>query len=240
MSKQQTLSTIATFALLASMASQSQAAIELIDNGGFETGDLTDWTSADAGSGLFEVTSALAPMNGTFTTPGPSSGLFYAVSSQGRPGTHALLQTFVVPGPQTSVILTYDLFVQTEADEFVNPIGLDDTGPSNQHGRVDILTSTATAFDTGAGVLGNFYLGIDGMPTQPYTSYSEDITALVGAGGTFQVRFAQTDNLGNFNLGVDNVSIMANSAGGVIPEPMSVVVWGLIAVSGLVVQRRRR
>jgi len=59
-------------------------------------------------------------------------------------------------------------------------------GPA-QFGRVDILTSGAGAFDTGAGVLANYFIGADTPPNpNPFTSYLFDITALVGGGGTFQ------------------------------------------------------
>jgi uncharacterized protein (TIGR03437 family) len=91
----------------------------------------------------------------------------------------------------------------------INAAGLDYTAVPNEHGRVDILTAGATAFDTGAGVLRNLYLGVDaGGNPHVYTSYTFDITSTVGgAGGTFQLRFAEADNQGNFNMGVDDVSI---------------------------------
>jgi hypothetical protein len=210
-------------------------AVELISNGGFETTDLTGWTLVDAGLGTVEVTSLLAPPNSLYTTPGPASGMYYAVTYQDGPGTHAILQSFTVPGPAASVMLSYDMFVQTQGPETVDPVGLDHSGPSNQHARVDILSNAATPLDTGAGVLDNYYLGIDGPPTQAYTSYQFDITPLVGAGGTYQLRFAQTDNLGNFNLGVDNVSIDFTP----VPEPASVVLAALLG-GGVACLRRRR
>ncbi len=55
------------------------------------------------------------------------------------------------------------------------------------------------AFDTGATVLGNFYLGADaGANPHAFTSYLFDITALVGGGGSFVLRFAESDNQGFF------------------------------------------
>lgn len=83
---------------------------------------------------------------------------------------------------------------------------------------MDILSAAATPFDTGAGVLANFILG--GSTTNgpnPYVNFSFDITALVGLGGTFQLRFAEVDNLGFLNMGVDNVSINARR----LPAPRS-------------------
>ncbi|WP_186775700.1 PEP-CTERM sorting domain-containing protein [Rubripirellula tenax] len=210
----------------------------LLTNGGFETGDLTGWTTVDAGSGSIDVISGVTPGNsGNFPTAGPSSGSFYAVTSQNGPGTHALLQSFTVAGPISTAELTFDMFVQTESTAIVDPAGLDHTGNPNQHARVDILTGTAAALDTGAGVLFNFYTGIDGFPTQPYTSYTFDITALVGGGGTFQLRFAQSDNLGFFNLGVDNVQITTSSVG-TVPEPSSIVIFSAIGLGVFGLRRR--
>lgn len=228
-----------TFLIVAGLAAllcSPATAGQVITNGSFETGNFSGWTLTDGGNGGSEVTALNAPSNGIFPTPGASDGLFYAVTSQGGPGTHAFSQTFSTGGPVTSATLSFDMFVQTNAAETINPAGLTHTAGPNQHARVDILSATASALDTGAGVLQNFYIGIDGAPTQPYTSYSFDVTSLLSAGGTFQLRFAQSDNLGNFNLGVDNVSLVV---GNVVPEPTSLVIFGLTTL-GLVGVRRRR
>lgn len=211
--------------------------IELITNGGFETGTSLGWTVTNAGSGNIDVVSGNAPPNGVFSTVGPAGGTFYAVSSQGGPGTHAIWQTFTVPGLASSVSLSYDMFVQTQASLAIHPNGLDHTVSSpNQHARVDILSAIANPFDTGAGVLGNFYLGLDGTPTQPYTSYSHDITSIVGGGGSFILRFAEVDNQGFFNLGVDNVSTLFDP----VPEPSTMLLFGfgILGIAG--VSRRRK
>src|SRR5207302_9584443 len=107
-----------------------------------------------------------------------------------------------------------------------------------QHARVDILTAGASAFTTSAGVLQNFYLGTDaGANPHAYTSWSFDITSLVGAGGTFQLRFGEVDNQLFLNMGIDNVSIVSNPAG--VPEPVSFALAAL-GVIGLVTFRRSR
>ena len=154
-------------------------------------------------------------------------------------GTHALLQPFIVPGGST-VVLSFSLFVNSYGGNFVNPIGLDFTDGANQHARVDILTAGASALDTGAGVLRNFYLGTDsGGNPHAYASLSFDITSLVGGGGSFQLRFAEVDNQFFLNMGVDNVSIVATPAG--VPEPVSLVQAALgFAVVGLLRCTRRR
>ena len=103
---------------------------------------------------------------------------------------------------------------------------------------VDILSSAAGAFDTSGGVLANLYLGSDNTITNPnpFATYTIDITSIVGAGGNFQLRFAESDNQGFFHQGVDNVSLTADS---VIPEPSSIALVGL-ALWGLRFGRRNK
>ena len=213
---------------------------QLLTNGTFETGTLTGWTVANqtgsfAGSNFFAISGTTTPQSAS-STVGPASGSFYAVSDQQGSGTHVLLQTFVVPAA-SSVELSFSMFANSYGGSFVNPIGLDFTDGANQHARVDILRAGASAFDTGAGVLQNFYLGTDsGANPHAYKNYSFDITSLAGAGGTFQIRFAEVDNQLFFNLGVDNVSI--NSASTAVPEPFSFV-FATLGLSGLALFRSR-
>ena len=215
---------VATAHLLASSAS---AAIELISNGNFETGTFAGWTTADQGSGNFSIDapSTTTPISGHTTAGSAANGNFYAVSDQTGGGVHSLRQTFVVPA-SSSVVLTFDMFVNDyDSGPIINPAGLTILAGANQHARVDILGIAAGPFDTGAAVLGNFYLGVDaGTDPHAFTHYSFDITSLVGAGGTFQLRFAEVDNQGFFNQGVDNVSIMAAT----VPEPSTYVAGALL------------
>lgn len=211
--------------------------VQLITNGGFETGTFAGWTVTDlaGGSGSFFIDDAVGgtPFSAQATV-GPASGSFYAVSDQTGPGTHALSQAFTVPAGASSVILSFDMFVNDwDAGPIVNPAGLDHNAVPNQHGRVDILSFAAPPFDTGAGVLANFFLGVDGgADPNPYTAYAFDVTALVGGGGTFVLRFAEVDNQFFFNQGVDNVSVLAQ-----VPEPNA---FGLLGLGLIAVLRYRR
>lgn len=229
-------------ALAVGGASRAMAVTELITNGGFETGTLAGWTVTDlpGSSGSFFGASGLsAPLSGTATV-GPAAGTFYAVSDQVGPGTHALSQSFTVPGPVASVILSFDMFVNdSDSGPIVDPVGLDHTGPRNQHARVDILTAGASAFDTGAGVVTNLFTGVDPQASNPnpYTPYVFDLTPFVGAGGTFQLRFAEVDNQLFIQQGVDNVSIQISD--GAIPEPLTTSL-GLMGLGAMGLTLRRR
>jgi hypothetical protein len=244
--KNRMMTALAVAAMSSSLAAQAG---QLLVNGDFETGDFSGWTVTDQanGSGTWFISTpgANSPISGIATAANPAGGSNYALTDQTGPGAHVLTQSFsVAPGTNT-VVFSFQMFAndQNGAGAFVDPSGLDytsgGTGAPNQHARVDLLSGSATPFDTGAGVLANFYLGVDAGPLpNPYTNYSFDITALVAAGGTFQVRFAEVDNLFFFQLGVDNVSVWADTANEVA-EPGSLALLGL-GLAGMGIARRRR
>ena len=224
---------------------RSTAQAELITNGGFEAG-LAGWTVTDqaGGSGSwFAAVGTTTPFS-SHATVGPASGTMLAVSDQFGPGTHAIEQSFLVPAG-SNVILTFDMFVNdwSGVGPIVDPAGLDYTAFPNQHARVDILAAGSLPFDTTGGVLANLFLGVDpGSPPNAYTSYSFDITSIVGGGGTFVVRFAEVDNQGFLNQGVDNVSINATPASGAqpVPEPSSLALCAVLGVAGVAKRIKRR
>ena len=233
-------------ALGAAIAAPASAQ-QLITNGGFESGSLSGWTTANqtGSSGGFFARSNGTQFDPFRSTVGPKSGSYYAVSDQTGNGSHALLQTFTVNAPASAVILSFDMFVDNyNFGGAVTPNTLDYTVVPNQQARVDILSAGAGAFTTGAGDLANFYKGSDPVsdpnidnPHQ-YTHYSFDITSLVGTGGTFQLRFAEANNQDNLFQGVDNVSIRETPA---VPEASTLVSFGLLAfgMAALLLRGRR-
>ncbi len=237
---------IRTWAALAALFGGAGPAIAgLITNGGFETGDFSGWTmtsqvaSPEAGSWYIGSTTS-TPISG-HTTVGPSSGTYYAVTDQDAPGEYALTQKFTVPAHST-VTLTFNMFVNNYTAP-INSGPLDYTVANTMQGRVDILTAGASAFDTGAGVVKNLYDGADGgpangdTPPDPYIAYSFNITPYVGQGGTFQLRFAGSDNEGYLIMGVDNINITASA----VPEPTTLILTIVgIALAGLAGRGWRR
>jgi hypothetical protein len=149
------------------------------------------------------------------------------------PGTHVLLQTFTLASA-TDLILSYQMFVNSYA-ALGDSGTLDYTAPgSDQYGRVDLLTGTATPFSTaGADVLHTFYAGIDPRANNPnpYTTYSYNLSL---DAGTYKLRFAEVDNSGFLNMGVDNVSLVA------VPEPTTLALAGLGGLLLMLVRRQRK
>jgi hypothetical protein len=245
------LTLFGAFCLALTTSNVASAAIELLANGDFSAG-LAGWTVFDqpGGDGTWDpsIVGTPTPMTGFPTSAlgvvGATPAGGYAVTDQGGPGAHALEQSFFVPGVASSVILTFDMFVndQSGLGPIVNPAGLDYTASPNQHGRVDILSAGSLPLDTGMDVLANLYTGVDaGAIPNPFTRYTIDITGIVGAGGLFDLRFAEVDNQLFFHMGVDNVSILFTPRDGVdeVPEPMTLAVWSTLATLGGVVAWRK-
>lgn len=137
------------------------------------------------------------------------------------------------------MILSFKMFVNDWNGMGPGGPDLDYTLYNTQMGRVDILSAGALPLDTGLGVVTNLYFGTDPFATNPnpYTSYTFDLTPWVGAGGTYQLRFAEVDNQNVFNMGVDDVSVMQSPD--VIPEAGTLAGFAPMAAAGLWWIRRR-
>ena len=207
-------------------------------NGGFETG-FASWVRLDqvGSNGTFFLQSGLASPVNADPVPAPPSGTSAAMSDGAAPGAHVLYQDFVAtPGGQT---LSFDLFVGNRADRFATPASLDFalTSPNggqtfNQQVRVDLLRAGADPFSVAASdALLSLYASRVGDPlVSGYQSFASDIGAVLAAhsGELLRLRFAETDNLAQLQLGVDNVAIAVSN----IPEPAStaLVAVGLAAL----------
>lgn len=237
---------------------------QLIVNGGFETGTFAGFTQANHDNGSFVLlapgsdTPAVAPDTSTFqTAANPGGGKFFAVTASGNPGTHALLQNFTVPFAVTGLDLSFQMFAndQSGSGPIADSSGLDNrtggvTDPTtgapldNQHARVDILTSGAGDFSTASGDIVDTLYGpnVDnpgGATPNPYLTYTFNLLGVLTPGQTYRLRFAEVDNLGSLNLGVDNISLLA-SASAAVPEPGSLALIVGLGFSGSLWITRRR
>ena len=214
-------------------------AAPLIVNGGFESG-FTGWTRADqvGSEGTFSIQSGTAsPLLGD-PVPTPPAGSNAAMTDAEGPGAHVLYQDFVAAaGPAT---LSFQLFIGNRGDRFATPATLDfSIAAINQQARVDILKAGADPFSLAAGdiLLTLFTTPVGSDLVTGYNTVSTDISALLAAndGQTLRLRFAETDNLAPFQMGVDDVRIRGAN---VVPEPGSYALAGL-ALLGLALSRRR-
>jgi hypothetical protein len=199
-----------------------QAIAGLITNGGFESG-FSNWTKSDqlGSEGSFMLqTGTTSPVSGD-SVPAPPLGTAAMTDALG-PGSHVLLQNFLVPSAVPAATLHFDLFVGNRAGTFTTPNTLDFSTPAlNQQARVDILLPGADPFSLAAAdVLMNVYRTNVGDPAvSGYTHLSFDVTSLLNAhqGAPLTLRFAETDNVFAFQLGIDNVDIDVGEAA--VPEP---------------------
>jgi len=207
----------------------------VIVNGGFESA-FNGWMLAEqaGGGGAFYLQSGtLSPVSGT-AVPAPTEGGQAAMSdSNGNPGAQVLYQDFVASG--SFVLLQFDLLLQSLYADLFSPDTLDFSTVINQQARVDIISSTADVFSVDAAdVLQSIYRTQPGdVLSAGYVAISVDISGLMAshAGQTLRLRFAETDNLGEFQMGIDNVRFNATQ---VVPEPatgwlVAAALWGLLA-----------
>lgn len=238
-----------TLSVISLACSGAHAQIQLITNGNFETGKFNGWNLANQANPAdpnnqdhFYIStpgSNTPVVNGnSFPTASNSlGGQYYAVTASDNPGAHALLQSFTVPINTTKLTLSYQMFVNDQSGfgPAIDPSGLDYTTGgafnNNQQARVDILTGGASSLSTASiDVVKNFYDSVDSSNPAPYTSYSYNLTGLLTPGQSYQLRFAEVDNLGSINMGIDNVSISAFAPA--VPEASSIIgLFSLMTIS---------
>jgi hypothetical protein len=223
-------------AALSMAAATGVQAGERLANGGFETGDFSGWAAnVQAGSsGDLSVVANVngnAPFSGIGYLANPGGGNFIALSDQTGPGSYSLVQAFTTTGGLTKI--SFDLFANNYDGAPID--GRDYTGDPVQNVLVDILKAGADPFTTNAAdVIATLYgPGADDPATNP-NAFNHYLTSLSLASGTYQIRFAETDNQSFFNMGVDNVSVLAG-----VPEPTA---WAMMIVGlfgcGAMLRRR--
>jgi uncharacterized repeat protein (TIGR01451 family) len=169
--------------------------MELVVNGGFELGNFAGWIRADTGGGTFVIN------NGTFDPASldgplpPFAGSYSVLTDQTGPGQHVLYQDVAIPPGGGAVTLRW-------ADRIRNHAGTFD--PVQQYYRAEVRTTANT-------VLAVAYATQPGDPAlNNWAQRTFDLTAYRGQ--TVRIAFIEEDNLGFFNLHIDNVSVEA--AGG--------------------------
>jgi PEP-CTERM motif-containing protein len=184
-------------------------------------------------------TGAASPVNGT-AVPAPPGGSTAGMSDAQGPGSHVLYQTFMVTAPVPQAMVSFDLFIGNRAAAFSTPNSLDFATPAlNQQARVDILAGGADPFSMSAAdlLLNLFQTTTGDALVSGYSHHASDITTLLNShlNAPLTLRFAETDNVFAFQLGIDNVDIQETA----VPEPSSLwlLMAGALFVVGWVRQR---
>jgi len=231
--------------------SGSAQAVDLITNGGFETGVFVGWTRASEYSGTSYDNNVTAPasnfylQSNSLTTPvsglstlGPASGTNYALADSTTPGANVLIQNFTVPLGTIALNLSFDMFTYDWYGNGATGSSLNYLEDPNQHVRVDLLKNTSSGFSTSASdVILNIFDGLQPNTDPPtWQNYTQDLLAYVTPGSTYRLRFGAVDNQFTLNMGIDNVSLNAT----VVPEPSSFVLCGVATLAIFARRRRQR
>jgi hypothetical protein len=111
------------------------------------------------------------------------------------------------------------------------------TAVLSQNAVADIILGSADPFtNTASDTVASLYRpGSDGPGNNPWITYSGSLSL---APGTYQIRFAETDNVLFFQQGVDNASINL----GAVPEPSTwaMMILGFAGIGFMVYRRSRK
>jgi hypothetical protein len=183
-----------------------------VPNGGFETGDFSRWKQANqsGGSGRWFVYSGTTSPLSFSTIAAPPQGNFAATTDQEIPGSHVLYRNIKLAAGQKH-ILSFFLYYENDADEFVPRHKLDYTVFPNQQYRVDLLRPKANPFTVNSDkILRTLFRTKVGDPNKRGPQLrTYNISQY--AGRTVRLRFAEVDNQDNFLASVDRVRVASTS-----------------------------
>jgi hypothetical protein len=195
---------------------------ELLGNGDFETGDLTEWTTksyARGYGGWFVYEDGTTPPtdtprlydHNTFEVSDPPQGQYAAVTDGTSEGLYILYQDFTVTGPSElhATVFYLNRFAPGYGYGETRIIAPNDlsTEPPNQQFRVDLIDPGAPIVSVAdEDVLATVFRTIEGDPiTLEPTEVTFDLSPWDGQ--TIRLRFAEVDNRGPLFAGVDDVRI---------------------------------
>ena len=185
---------------------------EVLRNGGFETGDFSNWVVQESGFGAWQINGGMLDPDGPEGKEPPRAGNYDAMTTQIGAGRHTLSQEVFLPPSAQSATLSWWDRIHNYAAYFQSP---------NQEFRVQIRTLDdqllATAYSTQEG---------DSL-TNTWTRRSFNLSPFRGQ--SLRLIFEQDDNLGYFNTRVDDVSLVLGANGG--PTTFDVF-FGTVPVPG--------
>jgi hypothetical protein len=212
-SKLRTLRIVAALCLvttglsLAASTASSASGLNILTNGGFESGSFTPgWTTDNAGSGSWGVTSTGAS---SFGTNAPIEGDYDALFNMTLPASGVLLSNaFTVPAGST---LSLDFAYANNGGGWAQSGTPYTLGSANQWIRVDVISASA-AYNSLApsDILTTLFNSQAGSPalTQGWTTLSASLASL--AGQSVEIRVATVNDQGLLPVWVDGVDVTGN------------------------------
>jgi len=187
-------------AVLGQIAGTSGPGVNVIQNGTFDSGSFAPWTVSAIGVNGWQLNNGALDPQGPAVPQPPIAGAFDIVTDQTGPGLRSISQSFVVPSVVNSATLTWSDRIQNFGNAFQDP---------NQEYRVQIT-------DAGGTVLQTVFSTNPGDPLIQLgpNNRSANLTALLQSrvGQTLRLRFEEQDNLGFFNVTLDNINLSVESA----------------------------
>jgi hypothetical protein len=166
-------------------------AADPLSNGGFESGDFTDWSQINSGSGGIVIDDGTYDPTGPGGPVAPYGGTYGSVTFQGGPGIHTLYRDVNVP--------EYGMPILSWADHIQNWWG--DFSIPNQQWRVEVWDPADDS------VMAILYETLPGDATQQgWTERYADLSPW--SGQTVRIAFTEQDNLSFFNARLDEVDVV--------------------------------
>ncbi len=168
----------------------------LIINGDFEAGTLTGWRKESPTGKDFILNKGAYDPPGSDPVQPVFSGTVSVVATTGAPGAQALVQDLTIPPTATSAVLSWADRIRNYAPLFSHP---------NQEFRVEIR-------DPDGSVRAELFSTRPGDPLlQDWTRRSADVSAFIGQ--TIRVAFVEADDLGLFNVHLDEIRLEVSPVG---------------------------